>query len=88
MAGTNDFVLSLYNSQGITKTVEHLMTFDLDKSTNADSVRAKVKWTKKKHDDLKKKGRTLSHKAAVSDFLAQKFHLPVRVPDNSKSRKK
>ena len=86
MAGTNDYVLSLYNSQGITKTVEHLMTFDLDHSTNADSVRAKVKRTKKKHDDLKKKGRSLSHKAAVSDFLLQKFHLPV--PDNSKSRKK
>ena len=84
MALTNEFVLSLLKTQGMTKTVEHLMTLATAQSTKFDSVKRKINKTKSRHDALKRKARFPPHETAVADFLAQQFHLPLI--DTSKPR--
>ena len=73
---TNELVLSLLNSQGISKVVEHLVRDDL--TVNVKSLRIKVLSIRTRHATLKEKAlrRRLSDAALLTEFLNQPFVFP------------
>ena len=77
---TNELVLTLLDTQGLTKTVEHLVPSD--DVQNVNSVKAKVMRTKTKHAQLNRGGAP-AQKAALTNFLAQPFVLPKEDPSKS-----